>query len=334
MIKLSAERMKQLGFSGITEDLLALLKKNEPHFAKIVDRLVEDLYRHIVAEPELVKLINERSTVDRLKQMQRGYYLSMVQGKIDEAYIEHRLFIGRVHSKIGLTSDWFLGTYLKYIDLSAEYLSRETPEWRELVQALSKVFNLDSQLVLEAYEEGEKNKIRALADQQRMMIEGVSHAVVQLAEMMSMLQDSSREMAEKSRETAASQLQTSEQLQELAGEIGQVRDVGNLMGQFSTQTHMLGLNAAIEASRAGEQGRGFTIVAAEVRNLATKSKDSLHQIDQKLNSVFKSLKEIQGTSKRTTRFAEEQALASQELEAFVGSIARLSQELDELRRQV
>ncbi len=334
MIRLPAERLKQTEFSGITEELLALLKKNEHHFSNIVDRLVDDLYRHIIAQPELVKIINERTTVDRLKHLQRGYYMSMSDGLIDEKYIEYRLFIGRVHSKIGLTSDWFLGTYLKYIDLSAEYLSTETQEWRELVQALTKVFNLDSQLVLEAYEEDEKNKIRSMADQQKAMIEGVSNAVVQLAEMMSVLQGSSRDMAEKARETAINQVQTSQQLQELREEIEQVREVGSMMGRFSTQTHMLGLNAAIEASRAGEQGRGFNIVAAEVRNLATKSKESLQQIDSKLNVIFKSLNDIRATSLRNTRFAEEQALASQELEVFVSSIARLSQELDELRRQV
>ncbi|MFD3269717.1 protoglobin domain-containing protein [Paenibacillus dendritiformis] len=332
MIQLGAKRTEQINYIGITDFDVELLHSKESEFRAVVDVLVEELYKQITAQPELHRIILQHSTVERLKETQRWYFLSMASGVINEPFIEKRLHIGKVHSRIGLTTNWYLGTYILYLDLATAHFQRMMPEeWKAIIHSLSKMFNLDSQLVLEAYEGDEKGKIQELVEKQNDVLTVVSAAIQDLAAMLVQLSGSSEAVAAAAGQTADFQEQTHHNVEYLAQEVTAIHHIGSVMKEVTDQTHLLGLNAAVEAARAGEHGRGFQVVAEEVRKLARRTKESLDTIENKLEHIQARLSAVQHNSEQSAAHARAQVASSRELASFVKMIEKVTAQLESLK---
>lgn len=62
------------------------------------------------------------------------------------------------------------------------------------------------------------------------------------------------------------------------------------ISSISTQTQILAINASIEATHAGLLGKGFSVVAQEMRNLATTSQNSSNNIFNLIDELSKQIK--------------------------------------------
>ena len=99
-------------------------------------------------------------------------------------------------------------------------------------------------------------------------------------------QTDSQEVYESSQNSVAAVEAIAEHMETLTKAINEVSNATRLIGDISSQTNLLSLNASIEAARAGEAGRGFAVVAQEIGSLAAQSQDSVSQIDAIANNII------------------------------------------------
>ena len=64
----------------------------------------------------------------------------------------------------------------------------------------------------------------------------------------------------------------------------------DLITEIAQETHILSLNAAIEAAAAGADGRRFSVVAEEVRHLAQRSQESVESVRNLLDEFSSSIR--------------------------------------------
>ncbi|MFL6203514.1 MAG: methyl-accepting chemotaxis protein [Thermoanaerobaculia bacterium] len=108
----------------------------------------------------------------------------------------------------------------------------------------------------------------------------------------------------------------------------------DLITEIAQETHILSLNAAIEAAAAGDHWRRFSVVAEEVRRLAQRSQESVDSVrnllDEFASSIRATVVATEEGTKEASRVLERARAAADAIEALreaSGDSARVAREI-------
>jgi len=148
-------------------ELLKLLQITDQDFENVkkIDSIMEEHafemakrhYDMVMKIPEIQQIMSENSNFDRYTKAITAYFKELSRPKFSKDYVEYRKKIGRVHSRIGLYDEWYVGSYIRVYEYLLPIIIkkfRHSPKTiTEIVLSLIRIMTFDTLVVISSTQE-------------------------------------------------------------------------------------------------------------------------------------------------------------------------------------
>ncbi len=128
--------------------------------------------------------------------------------------------------------------------------------------------------------------------------------------------------------------ETGKRIKRLGERSQEINSIVDILNSFAERTHVLAINAAMQAATAGEAGRGFAVVAQEVQRLADSSRNATSQIASLIRNIQVETADTIATMNHATeavgresRTVEDAGVQMQETQKTTINLAQAVQEI-------
>lgn len=262
----------RLTFMGINDETLQHIREAYSLIAPHKDEIVNEFYEKITSVELLNEIISEYSTVERLRQTMAIYLEQFLQADVNEEYVQTRIVVGEVHSRISLTAEHFISAHHLLIQamttIVMEQLYSQPNRMIETVLAIQKLAAFDQQLIVEVY----------MADTFKTFLFGISNTLNDVSE-----------------------LETSKQLMDA---MDNMNDESHSVSSATEEVSASILEVATHASKVAEGTDDAVSSAEESKQVVNDTLHDIQQVGEVYNQVVAQVSKLNGEIDKTYEVVE------------------------------
>ncbi len=107
-----------------------------------IDSLIRSWYEWLRTLPEYEQFLSNTETVERVKSLQKAYWLEFLEAEIDEAFLSRRRRVGQTHATIGLPLNTYFAGMNMFLELLVGLIKQSALSEKEKASTIESVSNV------------------------------------------------------------------------------------------------------------------------------------------------------------------------------------------------